>query len=74
MHQWSEEMIQKTIRALKPYADEAGEDFTRDDAVESMDNMMALFEVLVELDQKQRKEEIPRLIGAIKQLQIFKSA
>lgn len=45
-------MIENTIKTFKPYADRAGENFTREDAVESLNNMVALFEILIEVDKK----------------------
>jgi hypothetical protein len=72
LREWSDEMIEKTIKVFKPYADRIGEDFTREDAVESINNMVALFELLIEVDREQRKIEIPRLINIIKQIQIKK--
>jgi hypothetical protein len=70
---WSDEYIEKTIKLFKPYADAAGEDFTREDAVESINNMVALFDLLIEMDRAHRREEMTKVIKVIKQLQISRA-
>ena len=57
--EWSEERIEETIRLFRPDAERLGQDFTREDAIESLNNMVALFECLIEIDQRLRKEEMP---------------
>jgi len=47
---------------------------TREDAVESLNNMVAFAECLIEMDRDQRKKEIPKLVKVIKQLQVKKAA
>ncbi len=74
LREWSDELIEDTIKVFKPYADKIGESFTREDAVESMNNMVALFEILIEFDREQKKIEMPILINTIKQIQIKKEA
>lgn len=69
---WSEERIQETIRFFKPDAEKLGQDFIREDAIESLNNVVALFELLIEIDQRLRKEEMPKLIMVIRQLQTKK--
>jgi len=72
--EWSNEMVEETIRVFKPDADRLGQKFTREDAIESLNNMVALFEFLIEMDRDQRKKEMPKLIKVIKQLQVKKAA
>ena len=73
MHQWSDERIDEAIQVLKPYADEAGEPFTREDAIESMNNLVAFMEVLIEADRDLRKKEMPKFISVSKQVQYLKA-
>lgn len=49
---WSDKMIEDTIKVFKPYATRAGEDFTKEDAVESLNNMVAFFDLLIGVDKK----------------------
>ena len=49
---WSDKRIEETIKLFKPYADKAGEDFTGEGAVESLNNMVAFFDLLIETDKK----------------------
>ena len=51
--EWSDKVIEDTIKVFKPYADAAGEDFTRDDAIESLNNLIAFFEYLIKIDREQ---------------------
>ena len=73
MAEWSNELIEETIRVFKPNADRLGEEFTREDAVESINNMVALFDLLIEIDRRLIKEEMPKLLRVIKALQIKKN-
>lgn len=49
---WSDKMIEETVKTFKPYADRVGENFTKDDAVESLNNMVSFFDLLIEVDKK----------------------
>ena len=56
---WSENLIERTIKEWQPYVDKStGEILTRDDAIEILNNVTALFEFLYELDQKYKKTEL----------------
>lgn len=63
MTSWSDEMIEQTIVASRPGAEKLGQDFTREDAVESLNNVVALFDLLIEIDQRLRKKEVARNNG-----------
>jgi len=71
--EWSEEFIEKIIKTFKPCAQAKGEDFTRDDAIESIENMVAFAELLIEIDRNHRRTEMPRLISVLKQIQSMKA-
>jgi len=58
--EWSEDMIEETIRVFKPDADRLGQEFTRGDAIESLNNMVAFAECLIEMDRDLRKKEMPK--------------
>lgn len=53
--EWSDELIEKTIALFRPRAEALGRDFSREDAIESINNVVALFEFLIELDRRQKK-------------------
>ena len=71
---WSDEMIEETIGVFKPDAKRLGQEFTREDAIESLNNIVAFVECLIEMDRNLRKKEMPKLIEVIKQLQINKTS
>lgn len=54
MRQWSEERIEETIRLYKPDAERLGQDFTREDAIESLNNVAALIDCLIRVDRRLR--------------------
>jgi len=72
--EWSNEMVEETIRVFKPDADRLGQEFTREDAVESLNNIVAFAECLIDMDRDLRKKEMPKLIEVIKQLHVKKTA
>lgn len=69
---WSEAQIEETIKTFKPYADQAGESFTREDAIESLNNITAFCEYLMELDRELCRREMPSLISVLSQIRFQK--
>ncbi len=72
MMEWSEERIEETIKLFKPDAERLGQDFTKEDAIESLNNMVALFELLIEIDRNIKKKEIPKLIDILRKFEMQK--
>jgi len=53
---WSKERIQETLDLFGPKYEQMGETLSEQDAIEILDNMTQLANLLIELDIKQRKE------------------
>ena len=63
MSQWSEALIQRTIKEWQPNADKTtGEKLTREDAIEILNNVTELFDILYEMykEDKERASQVTK--------------
>ncbi|MDP8234406.1 MAG: hypothetical protein P9M06_06370 [Candidatus Saelkia tenebricola] len=58
MTAWSKETIEETLKVWQPYYDKEGIKLSEADAVEILDNMTGLAELLIELKNKESDKKI----------------